>query len=139
MRTVTIGILAVGAIAVAGCGSSGKFANRPRPATPVNLTVYINDARVSVSPASVGAGPVEFIITNQSSQAQSLSIVPSGAASALAESGPINPQATTQVEVNLASPGVYTVATGASGSPIQAAALRVGKPRPNSNSTLLQP
>ena len=51
-------------VCVSGCGSSGSFANKPRPATPVNLTVYINNARVSVSPGSVGAGQVVFIVAN---------------------------------------------------------------------------
>ena len=33
-----------------------RTANKPRPAAPVNLTVYVNDARVSISPNSVGGG-----------------------------------------------------------------------------------
>ena len=45
-----IGIIILTTVAIAGCGSSGHFANHPSPPTPVNLTVYINNARVSVSP-----------------------------------------------------------------------------------------
>ena len=41
------------AAAASSCGGGSTFANKPRPATPVNLTVYINNARVSVSPSSV--------------------------------------------------------------------------------------
>ena len=51
MRRTTIGMMAAGAIAASGCGSSEKFANIPKPPPPINLTVYINDSRVSVSPA----------------------------------------------------------------------------------------
>ena len=54
----TIGMLAVGALAVSACGSTSQGATTPRPPAPVNLTVYIDNSRVSVSPTSVGAGPV---------------------------------------------------------------------------------
>jgi hypothetical protein len=149
MRRTTIGIVAIGAIAIAGCGGSSKFANQPRPATPVDLTVYINDSRVSVSPASVGAGPVIFIVTNQSSHAQSLAVLPAGASAAqpLANAGPINPQATAEFTVNFTDVGDYTVTTSANGSgdsafgPVtpQAATLHVASKRPSSSSVLLQP
>ena len=101
MRTTTIGILGVSAIAFAGCGSSKTFANDPRPATPINLTVYINNARVSVSPQAVGAGPVVFIVTNQAARAESLAIQRKGGGGSIANTGPINPQGTAQVTVNL--------------------------------------
>ena len=78
MRTTTIGILGISSIALAGCGSSKTFANRPRPPVPVNLTVYINNARVSVSPHAVGAGPIVFIVTNQAARAESLARAGSG-------------------------------------------------------------
>ena len=136
--------------AVAGCGGGSHYANQPRPPVPVNLTVYINDQRVSVSPSAVGAGPVELIVTNQASNAESLSVLPAGATAAqpLADTGPISPQGTAQVTVNLNSPGDYTVgisprasteASSATPVGIQAAVLHVGKPRPNASSQLLQP
>jgi hypothetical protein len=149
MRATTFGILAAAAfVAVSGCGSGAKFADKPRPATPVNLTVYVNDARVSVSPASVGAGEVVFIITNQASKAVTITIHPTGDSSqSLASSGPINPQSTDQVAVDFNRPGNYTVATAAGGTdaqqatahPIHPASLHVGAPRPSSSGQLLQP
>jgi len=54
----TIRMLALGALAVSGCGGTSKGATTPRPPAPVNLTVYIDNSRVSVSPTTVGAGPV---------------------------------------------------------------------------------
>jgi hypothetical protein len=147
MRRATIGILAVSAVAAAGCGGGKHFANEPRPPTPVNLTVYINNSRILVSPSSVGAGPVIFIITNQASQAESLTVQPTAGGAALATTAPINPQATSEVQVNF-TPGTYTVgtngtggsdATQASPSQIQSASLFVGPQRQNSNSALLQP
>ncbi len=142
-RTTTA-MLACAALALSACGSSATGATTPRPPAPVNVTVYIDNSSVSVSPSSVGAGAVEFIITNQASQAESLAILRSGASAGqpLAETGTINPQATAQVTVNFASPGRYSLATaggGGSGSGIRAASLRIGPQRANSDTQLLQP
>ena len=115
----------------------------------MNLTVYINDQRVSVSPTAAGAGPIVFIVTNQSSQSESLMILPAGtsAGQALADTGPISPMATAEVKVDL-STGAYTVATNSSGgteasqavqAPIQPALLHIGGARPSSSGDLLIP
>ena len=48
----TIGMLAVSALAVSACGATSKGATTPRPPAPVNLTVYIDNSRVSVSPST---------------------------------------------------------------------------------------
>jgi hypothetical protein len=145
-----IGLVVIATGVIAGCGSSAHFANRPSPPTPVNLTVYINDQKVSVSPTSVGAGPVVLIVTNQASTAQSLTVLPAGASAAqpIADTGAINPQATAQVTVNLNTPGSYTVGTTPNASTEAAAAvptgvrpavLRVGQSRPTGSNVLLQP
>ncbi len=150
MRTTTFSTFAVMLLAVSGCGNGGSFANKPRPAAPVNLTVYINNSRVSLSPASVGAGVVVFIVTNQATRAESLTVHPAGNSSqSLANTGPINPQATGQVAVEFNRPGQYSLSTagGAGGTEaaaaeqrsIQPASLRVGAPRPSSSNQLLQP
>jgi len=149
MRNTTFAILVATMLILSACGSSGStFANRPRPASPVNLTVYINNARVSVSPSSVGAGPVVFIVTNAATQTESLNIQAPGGSQSLATTGPINPQATAEVTVDFRNPGNYTVAATKPGStqaaqaaatPIQAAPLHIGKPRPNGSNDLLQP
>lgn len=136
------------AVAVAGCGGVKHFANNPRAAVPVNLTVYISNSRVLVSPSSVGAGPVAFIITNQASQAESLAIQTVGGQT-LASTASINPQATTTVQVDFKSPNSYytvttksagtTDASQAVGSAIQSASLYIGPARQNANNVLLQP
>jgi hypothetical protein len=148
MRRTTIGIVAVTATILVGCGSSSTFKNNPRPPTPVDLTVYINNARVSVSPSSVGAGPVIFIVTNQSTKTQSLAVARANpAGKALARTGPIHPQATSEVTINF-KPGDYVVGTGPTGSTdasraaptgIHPASLHIGKPRKSANDVLLQP
>jgi hypothetical protein len=155
MRMKTIGMLAVGALGVSACGSTTTYANKARPPDPVNLTVYISDSRISVSPTSVGAGPVVFIVTNQAAGAQSLTIRSagsssgSGGAQALAHTGPINPQGTAEVKVDFRSAGDYTVSTSggtatdaslaAPSSSAHSATVHVGPPRPASNGNLLQP
>ncbi len=147
MRRTTVGMLMVGSLLLAGCGSGSTFANRPRPPVPVNLTVYINNARVSVSPTAVGAGPVVFIVTNSADHTESLTIQSDGGGT-LANTGPINPQATAQVTVDFRSPGVYTVGTGArAGSDaflatqpsIAPARIHIGSSRPSASNELLQP
>jgi hypothetical protein len=147
MRRTTIGILAALTLTIAGCGSSARFKNDPRPPTPVDLTVYINNARVSLSPSSVGAGPVIFIVTNQSTKTESLAVQPTTAGKALAQTGPIHPQATSQVTVDF-HPGDYTLTTGPTGrtdaqralpTSIHPASLHIGKPRKSANDVLLQP
>jgi len=147
MRRWRSGILAVIALTAAGCGAGTTFANKPRPPTPVNLTVYINNARVSVSPSSVGAGPVVFIVSNAADQTVSLNIGTSDGSS-IGTTGPINPQSTAQVTVDFRDPGTYTVSAGKSGktqaeqhqaSSISSARLHVGKQRASASSQLLQP
>lgn len=148
MRRIRIGILGAIVLAVSGCGGGKTFANRPHPPVPIDLTVYINDARVSVSPRSFGAGPVRFIVANQASRAESLQVeVAGGGSTALANTGPISPQATAQVQVDV-QPGDYTVGTASGGSTdasqtvtasVQPAHLHVGPPRPNGGSLLLEP
>jgi hypothetical protein len=150
MRRTKISMLAASVVALSACGSSTSFSNKPRPPTPVNVTVYVNDVRVSVSPSSVGAGPIVLVVTNQSSKSQSLSVLPTGGdtSQALADTGPISPQATAQVTVNVSSSGNYTIAAGQHGtseaalattSPIQSATLHIGPPRASGSNSLLQP
>lgn len=147
MRIRTIGQVALSALVLSACGGSGgTVASLPRPASPVNLAVYVNDARVSVSPSSVGAGLVVFVVTNQGSHAESLTISRRGGAT-LASTAPINPQGTTQLSVNL-SRGAYTIAAAPRGrteaqrsrpSPIRPASLHIGRPRPSSDNQVMQP
>jgi hypothetical protein len=142
------GMCALSALLLTACGgSSGGFQNKPRPPIPINLTVYINSVRVSVSPSSVGAGPVVFIVTNAAQRTESLVIQSADGSHTLANTGPINPQTTAQVTVDFAIPGAYQVATGKSGnlaqqaepSSVRPAKLTIGKARPSAANALLQP
>ena len=136
------------AFAATACGSvGGKSPSVARPPAPINLTVYVNDARVSVSPETIGAGPVVFIVTNQSSRAEALAISRAGQNQPLASTAPINPQGTTQVAVDF-RPGDYTVSTSSRGTtdaqlsqapPIRSAQIHIGHERATSSNQLLQP
>jgi hypothetical protein len=148
MRIRIILILGTTALALSACGSTGgKSPTQARPATPINLSVYVNDSKVSVSPSAVGAGPVNFIVTNQANQSESLAISKSGDNHPIASTAPINPEGTTQVSVNF-KPGDYTIATAPRGttdaslaqpSSIRAASIHIGRERPSSSNDVLQP
>jgi len=137
-------MLAGSALALSACGSTAAGVTTPRPPAPAEATVYIDNSRVSVSPNALGAGPVAFVITNQASQAESLSILRAGGSGQpLADTGPINPQGTSQVTVNFSSPGTYSLATGGgdpgSSGRIRAAQIHIGAKRSSSDNQLLQP
>jgi hypothetical protein len=148
MRIRMVGIVALTALGVSACGSTGgKSPDQGRPPTPVNLSVYVNDSKVSVSPSVTGAGPVVFVVTNQASQSESLAISKSGQSHPIASTAPINPEGTTQVAVNF-RPGTYTIATAQRGSTdaalatpssIHAASIHIGQERPSSSNDVLQP
>ncbi|MEA2158570.1 MAG: hypothetical protein QOD66_950, partial [Solirubrobacteraceae bacterium] len=73
---IRAGTLLVGsALAVsglAGCGGGDKFANKPRPPVPIELTGVITDQRVTVSPNRVGAGPVTITVSNQTQRSHTI-------------------------------------------------------------------
>jgi hypothetical protein len=149
MRIRTFVTVGATALAVSACGSAGgKAASKPGTPTPINLSVYVNDSRISVSPEVVGAGPVVFIVTNQASHSESLSITRGPASShPLASTAPINPQGTTQVQIDF-RPGDYTISTAGSGKTdaqlargpsIASASLHIGHERRNSSNSLLAP
>ena len=143
MRGATAGMLALFASALAGCGSTAHFAGNARPPTPVDLTVYVNDARISVSPTSIGAGPVMIISTNQATHAVQLTVRPTTGGNTLASTAPINPQATSSFSVGFHL-GDYTLSASPSGNSlgpvtISSASLHIKGSRARGKSALLEP
>lgn len=131
---IAIGLMAV---AVAGCGSGGKYKNEPRPPAPIVLTAAISKDRVSVSPSSFGAGPVNLIVTNLTDAAQQVTFETSGGKSGvLQQTGPINPRDTATLKVNVPTGGVTVRVEGTA---IKAAQLKVGPMRASAQNELLQP
>lgn len=132
MRTLTAGVVATAVVALAGCGSANDYANKSRPAAPVNVTASISDQRIALSPMRLKAGPVVLIVTNQSSRSEELTLTGASGETACtaqnASSGPINPQGTASVQVVLTD-GICDVAVA--GGKVPPARLEVYGQRPS--------
>jgi hypothetical protein len=141
-RTAAHASLAVAVVlAVAACGSgSADYKNNPRPPGPIVITGYISDQRVSVSPRSLGAGPISLIVTNQTGTAQRVTLEsagPTGSGPGIKQvTAPISPRDTATLKVDV-KPGSYSVHVGADA--IRAARLKVGRERKSAQNDLLQP
>ena len=141
-RTAALALLAVaGALALGGCGSSSAdYKNDPRPPGPIVITGYVDDQRVSVSPRSMGAGPISLIVTNQTGTAQRVTLESAdatGSGPGLKQvTAPISPRDTATLKADV-KPGRYTVHVA--GGAIRAARLEVGPERASAQNDLLQP
>jgi hypothetical protein len=123
---------------LAGCGKP-DFEDKPREAIPVQLTGVITNARVTISPHKVGAGPIVIIISNQTQRSHTITL--DGAGIPPVRVGPVNPADTAQIQKTL-RPGHYVVRAGSEAAvprEIKPAMLDIGKPRPNSNNRVLLP
>jgi hypothetical protein len=127
-----------GAAVLAGCGSSGNYANLPRPPAPITVTAAIINGRVLVSPTHFGAGPITLVVTNQTPRSQDLTFETSelgGTQSGVRQqSGPINPQSTATLKADVRQ-GSYVLR----GRGVRAARITVGPKRPSAQNELLQP
>ena len=129
--------LAIAAAIVAGCGED-DFKNEARAPVRVALTGVIQDDEVTVSPAKVGAGPIEITISNQTDAAHSITLEGD---SIVEREGPVAPGDTATIQKTL-EPGSYQVKAGSTKAvvkEIRPAILRIGKERANSNNDLLLP
>ncbi len=145
MRRLALPAVALAALLVAGCGSTTPlaFKGKSRPSPPVDVSVYVNDHGISVSPASVGAGLVAFYVTNQATRAELITAFrahhPNGPT---VSSGELPPNGTAIVTADLRT-GRYDLTgsgfVGGNPAPITPAHLRIGAPRQAGDSALLQP
>jgi predicted component of type VI protein secretion system len=129
--------LAVVAALLAGCGED-DFKNEARAPVRLALTGVIQDDKVTVSPARIGAGPVEITISNQTDSERTITLE---GESITEQEGPVLPGDTATIQKTLA-PGSYEVRAGSEKAvrkEIQPAVLRIGKERRNSNNELLLP
>lgn len=135
------GALTLAVLVVSGCGSAASYENRPRPPAPINVAISVSDRGVRVSPARVGGGPAVLLIANEDNRSHDLVLrpAPGSGAPCVAErvsSGPINPQGTARVPVELVR-GACAVGVRDGGA--HPARLTVGRERPSAQSDLLQP
>ncbi|MGI8512857.1 MAG: hypothetical protein ACR2NH_09560 [Solirubrobacteraceae bacterium] len=139
-------IVAVLAAVVTGCGDDTSYKNDLRPPSPINVTAFISQRAVSVSPTSFGGGPIAVIVANQSatSQKATLETATSGGAEPdfAQDSGLINPGGTGTIKVDV-PPGTYQLRVGektlAGDSPIRPATIKVGAKRASAQNDVLQP
>lgn len=138
--------LSLGAFALSGCGNDSNYENRLRPPTPINITAAISGSSVSLSPTTLGAGPIVIIVNNQSDASQVATLEvndlqssqSSNKSAGLRQStGPINPQDTAQIKVVVKPDTTYTLKTDDDG--IEPAQLKVGDERPSAQNDVLTP
>ncbi len=129
-------LICVAGLGAGACGDD-DFKNEPRAAVPVELSGVVRPARVIVSPADVGAGPVRITISNQTSRAQTVTLHGDAVEERV---GPVYPQDTARIQKTLA-PGRYEVRAGSADAAraIMPAELTIGPERPESNDRLLLP
>jgi hypothetical protein len=129
--------LALVAALIAGCGED-DFKNEARAPVRLALTGVIQDDKVTVSPAKIGAGPVEITISNQTDSVRTVTLE---GESISERQGPVQPGDTATIQKTL-EPGSYEVRAGSKKAvrrEIQPAVLTIGKERANSNNDLLLP
>jgi hypothetical protein len=119
---------------LAGCGSQKRYANDPRPPSPISITAAVFPHRIAVSPPRFGAGPITLTIANLSSKSLSVTLDSKSNNDAPAKSGPINPQGTAVISVDV-KPGAYTLRSSLSGT----TTLKVGPKRASAQDQVLLP
>jgi hypothetical protein len=129
-----VAVLAVMALAVAGCGGDDEARSEQRPPVPINVSVQIGAERVTASPDEIGAGPVTLLVSNQSGAAQTLTVDGPRLRRAV---GPIPPDDTATVKLTLGT-GEFTIAAEDAAG-LAPATIKVGPPRPSAQNDLLLP
>lgn len=126
--------------AVAGCGDDDGFSNAPRPPLELTLSTTVAPTGITVSPARVGAGPVELLISNQTRTSQRLTLrsltLENGGRELKQRTGPINPGDTASLKADV-DPGTFTVSVEDDG--IDPGRIEVGPKRASAKDRLLQP
>lgn len=137
-RILTVGAFAtIAGLAATGCGTT-QHENQLRPPAPIVLSAAITPAKITVSPSTVGAGPVTLVVTNLTASSQQLTFesADSSKPGIRQQTAPINPQdtATLQAEVQ---PGPYDIRV--SGAGVNPAKVVFGPRRPSSQNDLAVP
>jgi hypothetical protein len=125
------------ALAAAGCGDDTTHVNDDRPAPAINVTAAIVDGELNVAPTRFGAGPVRFLVTNQTPEAITLTFeTAGGSAGTTARSPAVAPDSVAAMQVD-PEEGDYELS--ASDGQIEPVAITVGAPRPSGQDRLLEP
>jgi hypothetical protein len=141
-RGVAVALVLAGCSGIAACGGSGEpRKNVNRPPAPVTLTAAVHDRFVQVSPAAVGAGPVNVVVSNQTRRPQIVTFETSnipgnGKVGRRASTGRIAPRGTGRLSID-ARQGDYMIHVG--DRTVQVAHVKVGPRRESSQNDLLLP
>ena len=134
LRGLAIIAVALPAALGSGCGSDDEARSEERPPAPINISVSLDEERITASPAEFGAGPITLLIANQSGAAQTVTLEGPRLRRSV---GPINPQDTATVRLRVLQ-GEHTLSTEES-SGLREGTLTVGPPRPSAQNDLLLP
>ena len=130
----------IGLATLAGCGEKRQpRANVDRPALPAAISVLLTKDGIRMSPASIGGGPIELIISNRSGKPREIVLetvdAPGGDAGAVAlRTTPISDGETSQAQA-VVEEGAYELRAGEGLS----AELEVTAARPSAQNELLIP
>jgi hypothetical protein len=135
----TAGLATAAACLLAGCGGGEDYANKPRPATPINVTAAISNKEISISPKTFSGGPVVFIVSNQTSTPQTVTLQTQelgGDQPGIKQStDPIAPRGTGTLKADVRE-GSYEISASKGPSP---QTLEVKGERKSAQDTLLEP
>lgn len=137
-RTAIVALFGCATLALAACGEDEQFANEPSPPVPITVTALVDEDAISVSPAQVGGGVARFIIANQSSEPEEVSLRAGDQGNAVVTQvrQPIAVGGTGELKADL-EPGVYRLVTD--GDDIDPGILEVGPRRPEGEEQLMLP
>ena len=116
-------------------GDATSTTTAPPPA--INVTASIVDGELNVVPTKFGAGPVRFLVTNQTPEAVTLTFETAGSAAGTTSRSPaVAPDSVATLQVDTEE-GDYELS--ASDGQIEPVAITVGAPRPSGQDRLLEP
>ncbi|HEX6023889.1 MAG TPA: hypothetical protein VFZ00_18005 [Solirubrobacter sp.] len=137
MRRIALAALV---LLVAGCGGQTQRENLERPAPLVVMTAAIQDDVIRVSPRTVGAGPIELVISNQSDAPQTVTFetdeLGGSEGGNRASSSEVAAGGTGRLRIDVRE-GTYSVSVD--DDAIREARVEIGPPRESGQNRLLLP
>jgi hypothetical protein len=121
---------------LAGCGAAARLESKgdSRPASPIDVSVYVGDGRLAFDPRRITAGPVELLVVNQSTHPRKVAVaLPDGRV--VAHTPKVEPGSSAQLKTTLTR-NAYEVKIEGRGS---GSRLTVERPARSGNDELLQP
>ena len=132
--------LALVVAAAAGCGGESRRENRDRPPPLVVMTAAIQEDTIRVTPRTVGAGPIELVVSNQSGEARTVTFetdeLGGRLAGTTASSSEIPPSGTGRLRID-AREGTYAIRVD--DEAVRAARVKIGPPRESGQNRVLLP